>query len=111
MEIKINQEIRDYTEKIFFGLSFRQLFFSVLSCIVAVFVYFYLKSKIGLEAVSWVCVFSAFPFAMLGFVTYNGMTAEKFIWCWIKSEILIPKHLEYKPKNFYFEIINNERKK
>lgn len=35
--------------------------------------------------------FGAAPFALLGFVKYNGMTAEKFMWAWIKSEVLIPK--------------------
>ena len=32
MEIKINREIRDYKENIFFGLSLRQLIFSLLAC-------------------------------------------------------------------------------
>lgn len=27
MEVKINREIRDYTESLFFGLSLRQFFF------------------------------------------------------------------------------------
>ena len=29
MEVKINREIRNYTEAMFFGLSMRQFFFSV----------------------------------------------------------------------------------
>ena len=36
MEVKINREIRDYTETMFFGLSLRQFIFSVLACGVAV---------------------------------------------------------------------------
>ena len=32
MEVKINKEIRNYTEAIFFGLSLRQFIFSVLAC-------------------------------------------------------------------------------
>ena len=28
MEVRINREIRDYTESMFFGLSMRQFFFS-----------------------------------------------------------------------------------
>ena len=27
------------------------------------------------------------PFAAIGFIKYHGMTAEKFLWVWIKSEI------------------------
>ena len=36
MEVKINKEIRDYTEAIFFGLSLRQFIFSALACGIAV---------------------------------------------------------------------------
>ena len=34
MEVKINKEIRNYTESMFFGLSMRQFLFSVLACII-----------------------------------------------------------------------------
>ena len=36
MDVKINREIREYMESVFFGLSMRQFFFSVLACGVAV---------------------------------------------------------------------------
>ncbi len=39
MEVKINREIRDYTESIFFGLSMRQFIFSLLAVAVAVVLY------------------------------------------------------------------------
>ena len=39
MEVKINREIRNYTESMFFGLTLRQFIFSVLACTVAVGVY------------------------------------------------------------------------
>ena len=44
MEIKINREIREYKENMFFGLSLRQLVFSVLACGVAVGIYFGLRN-------------------------------------------------------------------
>lgn len=43
MEVKINREIRNYTESMFFGLSMRQFIFSVLACGVAVGLYFILR--------------------------------------------------------------------
>ena len=49
MEVKINREIRDYTESMFFGLSLRQFFFSVLACGVAVGLYFLLHPYVGME--------------------------------------------------------------
>ena len=71
----------------------------------AVILYFILKPYFGIETLSWVCILGAVPFAVLGFVKYNGMTAEKFISAWIKSEILTPKKLTFKP--VYYEDLKN----
>ena len=76
MEVKINREIRNYTESMFFGLSLRQFVFSLLAVGVAVLLYFVLKPYVGTETVSWMCILGAAPFAAMGFVNYNGMTAE-----------------------------------
>lgn len=117
MEVKINREIREYTESMFFGLTLRQFIFSVLALGASVATYFTLKAVIGIEAVSWVCMLAAIPFAVLGFVKYNGMTAEKFIWAWIKSEILLPKKLCFGNSNVYYAMLQeaeeerNSRKK
>ena len=105
MEVKINREIRNYTESMFFGLSLRQFIFSVLACGVAVGLYFLLRPYVGTETVSWVCILGAAPFAALGFVKYNGMTAEKAIYAWIKSEFLMPKKLMFLPDNLYYEAL------
>ena len=103
MEVKINKEIRNYTESMFFGLSLRQFIFSVLACSVAVGLYFLLRPRFGTETLSWVCILGAFPFAAMGFIKYNGMTAEQFVWAWIKSEFLMPKKLMFLPDNLYYE--------
>lgn len=105
MEVKINREIRNYTESMFFGLSLRQSIFSVLACGVAVGLYFLLKPHLGTETVSWVCILEAAPLAALGFVKYNGMTAEKFLWAFIKSEFLMPKKLVFYSTNTYYELM------
>ena len=83
MEVKINREIRNYTESIFFGLSLRQFVFSILACGVAVLLYFLLKNNF----------------------------AEKFIYAYIKSDFLIPKKLSFKPVNFYYELLKDKLEK
>ena len=108
---KIYRVIRNYTEAMFFGLSLRQFFFSACACVVAVGIYFLLKPYVGTETVSWMCILGAAPFAALGFVKYNGMTAEKFLWVWIKSEILMPKYLVFHPENLYYELAKDEIRK
>ena len=44
MEVKMNKEIRDYQESMFFGLNFRQCVFSVLAILTAVGIYFGTRS-------------------------------------------------------------------
>ena len=107
MEIKINKEIRNYTESMFFGLSLRQCIFSVLACGVAVGIYFGLKDIFGTETVSWLCILGAAPFAALGFISYNGMTAEQLVWAWLKSEFILPKRMLFKSENIYQLIMEN----
>ena len=105
MEVKINREIREYTESMFFGLSLRQFIFSILACGIAVAVYFGLKDYMGTETVSWMCVLGAAPFAAVGFIKYHSMTAEQFFWAWLKSEFLMPRRLTFGAANTYAEMM------
>lgn len=115
MEVKINKDIREFSESIFFGLSMRQFIFSIIACVVAVVLYFLLKPFLEIETLSWVCILGAAPFAALGFIKYNGMTAEEFVIAFIKSEILMPRELKFSSNNIYAEeykgIIDKKLKK
>ena len=63
-------------------------------------------NAVSVKAVStWVCILGAFPFAAMGFIKYNGMTAEQFVWAWLKSEFLMPKKLMFLPDNLYYETV------
>lgn len=106
MEIKVNKEIRNYTERIFFGLSMRQCFFSVLACIVAVCIYFLSIGRLGMELTSWLCMFGAAPFAALGFISYQGMNAEELFVTCIRSIILQNVQLIDHPYNLYLDLLN-----
>ena len=107
MEVKINREIRDYTESMFFGLSMRQFFFSIAAVGIAVLIYFVLKPYVGTETVSWMCILGAFPFAALGFFTYHGMTAEQFLWAWLRSELIEPRFYYCGTNNIYYELLKD----
>lgn len=101
MEIKIPKEIREYRESIFFGLNARQFVCAVFALGVAVGVYFLLQPYVGTEEVGWMCILAAAPFAACGFFSYHGMTAEQFLWAWVKSELLYPKKLVFRSDNVY----------
>ena len=111
MEIKINREIRNYTESMFFGLSMRQFIFSALAVAVAVALYFFLKPIVGTETVSWMCILGAAPFAAMGFISYHGMTAEQFLWAWLRSELIEPKEIKFESMNYYYESMKDSIEK
>lgn len=105
LEVRINKEVRDYQESLFFGLSLRQFIFALLAVAVAVSVYFGLRSIVGDADVGWLYVLAAFPFAVCGFFTYNGMTFERFLVAVIRSELLYPRHLVFKSDNLYAKLM------
>ena len=107
MEVRINKEVRNYQESLFFGLSLRQLLFALLAVAVTVGVYFGLRPVLGNGEIGWVCVLAAFPFALGGFFQYNGMTLERFLLVYIRSEFLFPRRLVFKSDNIYAKALEN----
>ena len=105
-EIKINKEIRDYTESIFFGLSLRQSIFSIIACIIATGIYFLFNDKLGTEMTSWLCMLGAAPFAALGFIRFQGMYTEDIVKTALYSFLLSSTNLINKPFNLYEDTFN-----
>lgn len=101
----MNKEIQEFQESFFFGLSMRQCFFSVLAIAAAVGVYLGTKAVCGTEIAGWLSVFAAAPFAGCGFFCYHQMTLEKFIWAWLKSEILYPRKFVFQSENLYLKCL------
>lgn len=111
MEVKINHEIREYTESMFFGLSIRQFFFSLLAVIVAAALYFALEDKVGTELVSWICIAGAVPFAAMGYVKYHGMNCEQLVWKWLRLMVIEPRQYKVRIRNIYEEATRESREK
>lgn len=101
MEVRINKEVRNYQESLFFGLTLRQFIFALLAVTVAVAVYFGLRPVLGEGEIGWLCVLAAFPFALGGFFQYNGMTLERFLLAFIRAELLYPGKLVFRAENLY----------
>lgn len=108
IEIKINKEIHQYKESMFFGLTLRQFTCSALAVGIAVAAYFYFRPLLGDEAVSWICIFGACPMAVAGFFHYNGMTLEKTLWAMFKSQVLLAGKRVWKAENYYWQAIQLE---
>ena len=99
MEVKINKEIKEYNETVFFGLSTRQFIFALLACAAAVGIYFGCRPFFGNETLSWLCMLGAAPFGAIGFIKYNGMHAEQIVKAWFRSEIRMPQKLLFHGTN------------
>ena len=80
--------------------------FALLAVVVAVAVYFGLRNVLGTGEIGWICVLAAFPFALGGFFTYNGMTLERFVLAFIRSEFLYPKKLMFRSENLYAKALD-----
>ena len=104
MEIKINKEIKDYHESLFFGLSFRQFLCSAAALAVAVGIYFGFRDIASKETVSWLCIVCAAPIAAAGFFQYHGMNFEEFIIAYIKSEFLYAGIRVFQSENILYNI-------
>lgn len=109
IEVKINKEVRNYQESLFFGLNLRQLLFSALAVAAAVAVYFSLRAVFGSvgDLGGWLCVLAACPSALCGFFQYNGLTFEQFVVAFLRSEIFCPQNLVFKSDNLYAKCLAN----
>lgn len=108
IEVKIPKEIRQYKESIFFGLSARQFFCTILAVGIAAGVYLLFGPVIGRETASWLCIVLAAPAAMAGFFSYNGMNFEQFLWAVIKSEVLYAGERRYIAENIHYKCFNRK---
>ena len=111
MEVKIPKEIRSHKESIFFGLSLRQFICALGAVAAAAAVYLALTPAAGKETAGWLCILAAAPIAAAGFFHYNGLTLEKFLWAWFKSEFLMAGNRVWKSENYYLEAAQSEVKK
>jgi hypothetical protein len=111
LEVRINKEVRNYQESLFFGLTLRQFIFALVAVAVAVTVYFGLRPVMGEGEIGWLCVLAAFPFALGGFFQYNGMTLEQFILAFLRTELLYPGKLVFKSENLYAKALDHSTMK
>ena len=106
IDIRMPKEVRDYKEKIYFGLTTKQLICSALVLLINVPLYWYGREIIGDDLIGWVVIIVACPFFAIGFIKYNGLKFEELMIAIIKFELLAPQKRKVKTKNFY-EIMDN----
>ena len=98
MEVRMPPKISNYKESIFLGLSYLQFFCSALCIGAATGIYFLTHNYVGKEISSWICLFGASPFVLMGFFKYNKMTAERLFLAMILT-LLRGKRRVYRAQN------------
>jgi hypothetical protein len=78
IEIRIPKEIKNYREKLFFGLTLRQCICAGIALVICVPLYIWGNRFLPQEAVSWAVVLVAVPLMLTGFFRYNDMVFEQF---------------------------------
>ena len=78
IEIRIPKEIKNYREKLFFGLTLRQCICAGIALLICVPLYIWGHHFLPQEAISWIVVFIAVPLMLTGFFRFNDMTFEQF---------------------------------
>ena len=110
MEVKINKEIRSYSESVMLGLNLRQFVCIVSALVVALVLTLTLKERIGRELLSYIIILSSAPFAFLGFFRYHGMSAEKAACAFIRDRLLEKTFVPFIGRNTYCDMIFGEKK-
>jgi hypothetical protein len=77
VEIKINKEVRDYSEKVLFGLTARQFILGLAAVAVALVLYFILPLQTDLKLL--ICLIATAPFIVFGFARVQGHTPEEYL--------------------------------
>ena len=78
IEIRIPKEIKNYREKLFFGLTLRQCICAGVALLICVPLYIFGNKIMPQEIVSWLVILIAAPLMLAGFFRYNDMMFEQF---------------------------------
>jgi len=78
IEIRIPKEIKNYREKLFFGLTLRQCLCAGAALLICVPLYIFGNKILPQETVSWIVILVAVPLMLAGFFRYNDMMFEQF---------------------------------
>ena len=108
IEITVYDEIKDYTEKIYF-FNFRQWIFAILIILAVVPTYMILKDKIGEEPTSYIVIAIAGVLGFIGFVKIHELPAEKIMPYWFRHYFLFSKPIHYMSDEEY--ALQHQKKK
>ena len=103
IEVKIPKEITEYSEKIIFGLSLRQMVVVGLGIPTIIGTFIFSKTYLGEDFASYVVMLVCIPFFSVGFVKKENMYFEKYL------ELLIRHKFGAKRRFYATELIIGQK--
>lgn len=73
----IPQDVTEYKEQFFFGLTIRQFVCGIAMIALAILTFLIGKNFIGADILMYIVIIEVAPLAAVGFMRYNGMPFEK----------------------------------
>lgn len=104
IERPIPKEIKDFKEKLVFGLAARQLIATILTLFICVPTYIFGRKYLNDDIASWICIIFALPTIGIGFFKKNGMTFEQYMKAIFMFSVVVPTTRKYKIENFFEEL-------
>lgn len=87
IEVRIPKEIKEYKEKIIFGLSLRQLISVFIGGIVCLGTYFLISPIVGADLASDIIIIEAIPIFAFGFIKVRSFNFETYAKIFIKHKL------------------------
>lgn len=87
IEVRIPKEIKEYKEKIIFGLNLRQLISVFVGGIICLSTYFFIKPIVGTDVASDIIIIEAVPIFAFGFIKVRSFNFETYAKIFIKHKL------------------------
>ena len=104
MEIRINREIKEYTENVFLGLTLKQLICVIIASGMDILLYIKLRNVLPGGLIAAMGTAATLPPAVWGFCTFDTMSAGTLLRAIIKNHILSGGTLIYRSVPVYISV-------
>ena len=87
IEVRIPKEIKEYKEKIIFGLNLRQLISVFIGGVICLSTFFIIKPIVGVDLATDIIIIEAIPIFAFGFIKVRSFNFETYAKIFIKHKL------------------------
>ena len=87
IEVRIPKEIKEYKEKIIFGLNLRQLISVFIGGVICLGTFFFIKPIVGVDLATDIIIIEAIPIFAFGFIKVRSFNFETYAKIFLKHKL------------------------